>query len=571
MVSVWQAVAIDYDGTLTQRRRPEPDVLAAVREARADGHAMVLVTGRILSELRADFPEVDGEFDAIVAENGAVLADGEGTRDLAVPVEPELGRALAHRDVVLRQGRVLLACDAAHASAALEEVGRLGLDCQLVRNRAALMILPAGVTKGTGLAEALGNLGISRHSAIAIGDAENDRALLAACEIGVAVANAVDSLKRHADLVLDEPDGAGVAGLLRGPVLDGSTRVAPRRWHLEVGHTAEGKPVRIPASGVNVLIAGGSGSGKSYLTGLLAEQLTRQGYSILIVDCEGDHLDLATRPGVLAVGGHEDPPEPHQLTRLLRHRFGSAVLDLSLLDADAQRSYLAAAAPLLLAQRATTGLPHWIFLDEAHTIPDDAELRAQTPSGGATGYCYTTYRPEDLPPAIRDRLSHLFVTAGGNDGREEAIAFSAQTSGHTAEAVADWLGDQHRDALLLDPTGATPPTAFRVAARTTIHIRHWHKYVNASLPPRLRFYFHDSGQVSANFREFHRHLASCPTDTLTYHLARGDVSRWLAHVVADNGIAATVARIEAQASDGALMAEDARRAIRSAIEARYLE
>ena len=571
MVSVWQAVAIDYDGTLTQGRRPEPDVLAAVREARAEGHAMVLVTGRILSELRADFPEVDDEFDAIVAENGAVLADVDGTRDLAAPVKPELAWALAHRDVVLRRGRVLLACDAAHAATALEEVGRLGLDCQLTRNRAALMIMPAGVTKGTGLAEALGNLGISRHSVIAVGNAENDHTLLEACELGVAVANAVDSLKRHADLVLDEPDGAGMAGLLRGPVLDGSTRVEARRWQLEVGHTAGGDSVRLPASGVNVLITGGSGSGKSYLTGLLAEQLTRLEYSILVVDCEGDHVDLATRRGVLGLGGHEDLPEPHQLTRLLRHRVGSVVLDLSLLDADAQRSYLAAAAPLVLAQRAATGLPHWIFLDEAHTIPDDAELRTQNSSVGATGYCYTTYRPEDLPPVVRDRLDYLIVTAGGNDGREEAIAFAAHASGHTTETIAERLGDKHRDALVLHLTGDTAPAAVRVAARTTRHIRHWHKYVNASLPPRLRFYFHDGGEVSANLREFHRHLASCPTETLTYHLARSDVSRWLAHVMADRGIAATVARIEAQSRSGAVMAEDARQAIRSAIEARYLE
>ena len=571
MVSPWQAVAVDYDGTLTQGRRPDPDVLAAVREARGDGHAVVLATGRILSELRADFPEVDGEFDAIVAENGAVLADAEGMRDLAAPVDPELARALAHRDVPLRQGRVLLACAADSAATVLEEVGRLGLDCQLMRNRAALMILPAGVTKGTGLAEALGNLGISRHSAIAVGDAENDTALLGACELGVAVGNAVASLKRCADLVLDEPDGQAVATLLRGPVLDGSKRVAPRRWQLTLGHTAGRDPVHIPASGVNVLIAGGSGSGKSYLTGLMAEQLAQLGYSLLVVDCEGDHLDLASRRGVLALGGHESLPQPHQIPQLLRHRFGSVVLDLSLLDADAQRSYLAAAAPEVLVQRAATGLPHWIFLDEAHIIPDDAELRAQTPSGGATGYCYTTYRPSALPAVVRDRLDYVVPMAGGRNGHDDAIAFAAHSSGHAPETVSGLLGDQHGDALLLRLDGSAPPTAFRVTARTTSHVRHWHKYVNAALPPRLRFYFHGTGQISANLREFHRHLASCPAQTVTYHLARSDFSGWLTYVVGDHGLAATLSRIEAQASDGTLTAEDARQAIRSAIETRYLE
>ena len=82
---------------------------------------------------------------------------------------------------------------------------RLGLDCQLVRNRSVLMILPAGVTKGTGLLEALAVVGLSRHNAIGLGDAENDHSLLDVCEVGVAVANAVDAIRAHADIVLTLP------------------------------------------------------------------------------------------------------------------------------------------------------------------------------------------------------------------------------------------------------------------------------------------------------------------------------------------------------------------------------
>lgn len=88
----FHAVAIDYDGTLTERPRPDADVLAAIREVRETGRACVLVTGRILAELRADFPEVDRHFDAVVAENGAVLARAGGEGRRFVPGE----RALAH-------------------------------------------------------------------------------------------------------------------------------------------------------------------------------------------------------------------------------------------------------------------------------------------------------------------------------------------------------------------------------------------------------------------------------------------------------------------------------------------
>lgn len=112
---------------------------------------------------------------------------------------------------------------------ALSEIHRLGHDCHLVYNRGELMVAPAGTTKGTGLLVALADLGISPHSTIGIGDAENNHALLDHCEIGVAVANAVAPIKNAADIVLDEPDGEGIAGFLAGPVLDGTQLVRPRR------------------------------------------------------------------------------------------------------------------------------------------------------------------------------------------------------------------------------------------------------------------------------------------------------------------------------------------------------
>jgi hydroxymethylpyrimidine pyrophosphatase-like HAD family hydrolase len=54
----FRAVAVDYDGTLCRGPRPEPPGLAAVEQARRTGLRVVLVTGRILQELQADFPEV---------------------------------------------------------------------------------------------------------------------------------------------------------------------------------------------------------------------------------------------------------------------------------------------------------------------------------------------------------------------------------------------------------------------------------------------------------------------------------------------------------------------------------
>ena len=211
----FRAVALDFDGTLADGQ-VAPATLAALTEARARGIRVILVTGRIMSELRAVFPEVDEHIDAVVAENGALLVTHGGVRLLAAPVGRAVSAALTGRGVAHRSGQVLIAGAAADEPAALEVVRELGLDCQLIRNRGELMILPAGVTKGTGLLEALGELGLSPHNTIGVGDAENDHSLLDACEVGVAVANAVDALRAHADMMLALPDGEGVADLLAG-------------------------------------------------------------------------------------------------------------------------------------------------------------------------------------------------------------------------------------------------------------------------------------------------------------------------------------------------------------------
>ena len=216
MNTAYRAVAIDYDGTLTGAAdRPSDAALVAVEAARCKGLRIILVTGRILEELRCVFPSVDRWFDAIVAENGAVLSVEGATRLLAAPVEFELDETLVEFGVPFRRGQVLIATQAAHENAVSDAIRHLGLECQLTRNRTELMVLPPGISKGFGVSEALGDLGLSHHSAVAIGDGENDHALLRACELGVAVANAVPSLKRHADVVMKQLGGSGRRGVPR--------------------------------------------------------------------------------------------------------------------------------------------------------------------------------------------------------------------------------------------------------------------------------------------------------------------------------------------------------------------
>jgi hydroxymethylpyrimidine pyrophosphatase-like HAD family hydrolase len=332
MNSYFRAIAIDFDGTLTAHGTPSESVLAAIDRVRAAGLKTILATGRILTELRDVFPMAERYFDAIVSENGAALSLEGALHILSPPVESELDDALIRRGVPYRRGQVLLATHTGFEDRIQDEIHRLGLECRLVYNRGELMILPPGVSKGFGLLKALEELGISYHNTIAVGDAENDHSLLGACEFGAAVANAVDGLKRHADLVLEHADGEGVAALLDRLARGDDRSLIPARWRIAIGTGADGSSAEIAASRVNLLITGRSKSGKSFATGTIAERLIELGYSVCLIDPEGDYASLGKLHGVECLGRAGDPPDVEVVRRFLAHRFGSVIVDLSLME-----------------------------------------------------------------------------------------------------------------------------------------------------------------------------------------------------------------------------------------------
>ena len=66
-------LALDYDGTIATNGHANANALDAIREARSRGIVVILVTGRILTELQRVLPEHE-IFDAIVAENKSWVA-----------------------------------------------------------------------------------------------------------------------------------------------------------------------------------------------------------------------------------------------------------------------------------------------------------------------------------------------------------------------------------------------------------------------------------------------------------------------------------------------------------------
>ena len=210
------ALATDYDGTLATDGAVDPETVAALRRLAATGRTLILVTGRQLNDLLRVFPDAT-LFDAVVAENGAVLyRPGSGdTRVLAPPPPADFVETLQRRRVEpLWRGQVVVATVQPNDTAVVDVIRELGLDLQVILNKGSVMVLPASVDKASGLRAALDELALDPQRVVAIGDAENDQAFLATSGYGVAVANALDSLKATTTHVTRGEAGAGVREII---------------------------------------------------------------------------------------------------------------------------------------------------------------------------------------------------------------------------------------------------------------------------------------------------------------------------------------------------------------------
>lgn len=226
----YHVLAADYDGTLATDGRIDAPTTDALRRLKESGRKLIMVTGRELDELLELLPEPE-LFDRIVAENGALLyrPDVKEEEKLAEAPPAEFVDRLKSRGVgPISVGRVIVATWEPHETAVLEVVREMGLELQVIFNKGAVMILPTGVNKATGLTAALGELGIAPEQVVAVGDAENDHAFLALCGLSVAVANALPALKDRAQFVTRGDHGAGVAELIDAMIADTLTPPAPR-------------------------------------------------------------------------------------------------------------------------------------------------------------------------------------------------------------------------------------------------------------------------------------------------------------------------------------------------------
>jgi hypothetical protein len=554
-------LATDYDGTIAHDGVVAPSTIAALERLKESGRRLVLVTGRELEDLSRIFPRAD-LFDRIVAENGAVLftpATGQ-LRTLADPPPAAFGDALAASGVrPLSRGHVIVATHEPHEVAALELIRTQGLELQVIFNKGAVMILPSGVNKATGLQAALDELGFSPLNTVGVGDAENDHAFLAACGCAVAVAGALPALREKADLITDGDDGAGVEELCDRLVEQDLGGVGLPRLPVALGG---GDPpfTRTPFD-PPLLVAGSSGGGKSSMVTGLLERLTAAGHQFCLVDPEGDYEALAD---VLTLGSASRPADVDEILAALERPTQSVVANLVGLALAERPDFFASLVARVLELRTKVGRPHWLVVDEAHHVLGASRETGRAPQLPDGGVILVTVDPSHLAPGVIEPVGTLIAL--GRHPPETLAAFAGAVGDRPPSAPV--AGGAHVPGLYWQ-RGEEAAHPFAVWPSETERRRHRRKYAEGDFGP-CSFYFRGPDAAlnlkAQNLQVFVDLAGGVDDGTWTFHLRRGDLSRWFADCVKDPELAAI---IDAVAADTTLDAAESRHRVIEEVNARY--
>ena len=560
----------DYDGTIAHDGRCAPSTVEALKRVRASGRKLILATGRQLPELQEIFPE-HSMFDRIIAENGAILyrPEGQDCKALADPPPPVFVEELRRRGVnPLSVGQSIVATWHPHETTVLDVIRDLGLELQVIFNKDAVMVLPSGVNKATGLKVALKELHLSAHNAVGVGDAENDHVFLGMCECSVAVANALPALKERADLVTAGSHGAGVEELIEKLLSEDLASLAPRlkRRRILLGHTEEGGDFTLDPYDSRLAIAGPSGSGKSTTVAAIVERLVEKRYQVCLFDPEGDYDEFER---FVTLGGPQQLPgisEVLEVLNAMEYSVSVNLLGVPLADRpSAFMSFLARIQEL----RAKTGRPHWIIIDEAHhLLPATLDSASLTIPKELTSFALVTVHPDQVARAILTSTNGLIAV-----GPNPATVIEQFSAGAGKELRPQSLPDPPREAgevIAWWFCESPQPAKVKVEPAKTELRRHRRKYAAGELGEDKSFYFRGcDGKLNLraqNLKTFAQIAEGVDEDTWAHHLRQSDYSKWLRDSVKDTGVAEEVARIE---KNGQLGPSESRTQILEAIRKHY--
>ncbi|HEY6562218.1 MAG TPA: HAD-IIB family hydrolase [Polyangiaceae bacterium] len=558
------AFATDYDGTLAHHGRVDAPTLEALRKLRSSGRKLLLVTGRQIDDLQQVFPEL-ALFDCVVAENGALLYWPETRQERLLAASPpaDFSAELRERGVEpLSVGRVIVATWEPNERVVLDTIRQMGLDLQVIFNKGAVMVLPAGVNKRSGLVAALDTFALSLHNTVAVGDAENDHAFLSACECSVAVANALEAVKQTADFVTKGDHGSGVCELIDLLVESDLQELERglRRHHVLLGWDDEGRELKLPPYGTGVLVSGVSGGGKSTAVSGMLERLCQSEYQFCLIDPEGDYDGM---PGALRVGNARQAPDLDEVLQIFVSPRQNAIVNLlgvPLLD---RPQFFAALLARLEELRGKLGRPHWLIIDEAHHMLHKTARESTLASAHGVSVLMITVHPDEIQSGMLDRVQ--YVLAVGAEPEPTLRAF-AQAAGVQPPVLKQTASDQRLFLWARDGGAVTPLTTVRGTHERRRHVR---KYAEGELGPDKSFYFRGKdGKLklrAQNLILFNQIAEGVDDETWLFHLQNGDVSRWFRDAIKDEELAGEAEALE----KGDLSVAQGRAAIREAIEKRY--
>lgn len=541
------ALATDYDGTLALNGRVDATTVAALESLRASGRKLLMVTGRELDELLAIFPEVH-LFDWVVAENGALLYQPATKleKPLAERPPPKFIDELKRRGVgPISEGRVIVATWEPHETTCLQVIRDMALELEIIFNKGAVMILPTGVNKATGLLAALDQLGLSRHNVVGTGDAENDHAFLSICECSGAMSNALQALKDRSDIVTAKDHGAGVVEIIDQLLKDDLAQVSRglTRHHIPLGKTPDGSDIRLRPYGRNLMVAGTSGGGKSTaVTGVL-ERIMETGRQLVVVDPEGDYENLE---GALTIGTAQRGPTVAEVLDLLSRPNQHVVVNLVGLPLDDRPAFFLALLPQLQELRTRTGRPHWIAVDETHhVLPVLWEPANLALPLALTGLIFITVHPAEVSVNALKAVDTILAVGEDPGG---TISELLRAIGEPVPALEPVTLERGEVLYYSRTEGGKPQRVMPIPGRT-VRRRHVRKYAEGDLGAES-FYFRGPDNKlnlqAQNLVLFMQIADGVDDETWLYHLKNNEYSNWFRIAIKDEALAKEAAGIESR-------------------------
>jgi HAD superfamily hydrolase (TIGR01484 family) len=454
------ALCCDYDGTLAEEGAVSDATIAALKQVRASGRKLLLVTGRITQELKTVCHCLD-LFDWVVAENGATLYNPATQEErLLAERPPDLFiQTLRDRGVQpLSIGRVIVAAWQPHETILLAAIRDLGLELQVIFNKDAVMVLPSGVNKASGLAAALQDLNLSPHNIVGIGDAENDHAFLGACEVGVAVDNALPLLKAAADFVTRNARGKGVVELIEELLADDLRTRESRllRHRIVLGIEESGEEIQLGIHDFNALLMGDSGADNFVVVRALLGRLTAQGYNFCILDTQGE---CGAMEGAVTLGNVTQEPTLQEAQQLLSAYGANFIVNLAAMEVSKQVQFCLTLLQEIQKARLHSGRPHWLVFAEVH------DLLAAAHEGALImpleGVLLTSTCVQAIPASVFNPITSLLAI--GKDRHKALTEFSAITNVAIRSRVAAGVNDG--EALFWPVSTGQMPRNIALAAR----------------------------------------------------------------------------------------------------------